>query len=335
MCYHRQEGIREGGLRASRASWRFLRPIAGAFLCVTLGFSSRAVADPPAPDAPPSSTTPTIQWETNYTAALAKAKQSAKPVMIDFYTDWCGWCKVLDKETYTDPRIIETAAQMISLKIDAEAEPELAQQYKVTGYPRIVFVSADGTTIDQINGYRPPDQFLPYMKAALAGSSLPQYVRSLIEKGTDDPREQMWVGMQLLDERKTSDALAYLEMALPHLDDPEKVSIQKVLPFVYLSQNQGEKAAAAFEAYRSNPKADRERVAEDDLRFSYLLKDRSRLERAVDVLIATTTNPKKKTAAEELRARIPEMFAEPGSGDTKQVSTDEAKAATAGNGNEE
>ena len=42
-------------------------------------------------------------WTTDWDKAMAAARAQKKPVVVDFYTDWCGWCKKLDKETYGAP----------------------------------------------------------------------------------------------------------------------------------------------------------------------------------------------------------------------------------------
>ena len=46
-----------------------------------------------------------VDWQTDYDKSLAKAKEEKKLVMVDLYTDWCGWCKRLDKDTYSDKSV--------------------------------------------------------------------------------------------------------------------------------------------------------------------------------------------------------------------------------------
>ena len=47
-----------------------------------------------------------VHWQPSYYAAMKAAKRSGKPMFIDFYTDWCGPCKYLDKTTYQDAKFI-------------------------------------------------------------------------------------------------------------------------------------------------------------------------------------------------------------------------------------
>ena len=49
---------------------------------------------------------PKIKW-VDFNTGLAQAQQTGKLAVIDCYTDWCGWCKVMDKKTFSDRKIIE------------------------------------------------------------------------------------------------------------------------------------------------------------------------------------------------------------------------------------
>lgn len=84
-----------------------------------------------------------------YKGALRKGGEVGKPVMIDFYTDWCGWCKVLDKHVSEIPSTME---KFVYYRVNAERDVALAKQFKVTGYPTIVFVKPDGSEFHRWSG---------------------------------------------------------------------------------------------------------------------------------------------------------------------------------------
>ncbi len=109
-----------------------------------------------------------ITWELFYDSALKKAKQTNKPLLIDFYTDWCGWCKELDKQVYPDPKINELAKKFIFLKVDCEKDTATAKKYSINSYPTIYILDPHGKVIEQVNGYRDKDEFLALMKGVLA-----------------------------------------------------------------------------------------------------------------------------------------------------------------------
>ena len=89
------------------------------------------------------------------------------PCVIDFYADWCGWCKRLDQDTYVDADVMSKAKKFISLKIDADVETDLASKYGVQGLPTILFIDHKGEEVHRVVGYRRPDQFLDEMDLAL------------------------------------------------------------------------------------------------------------------------------------------------------------------------
>ena len=108
-----------------------------------------------------------VGWLTSYEEAMTAAKKNKKPVMIDFYADWCGWCKRLDSDTYIDEDVVALAQDFISLKIDADVEKDLSSRYKVVGLPTILFIDANGNEIHRVVGYRPPQDFVKEMNSAL------------------------------------------------------------------------------------------------------------------------------------------------------------------------
>jgi thiol-disulfide isomerase/thioredoxin len=115
--------------------------------------------------------------------ALVKAKDQNKVVFVDFYTTWCGPCKMLDKNTFPDANVKQWLTDnTIPLKIDAEEQVELAKQYKVSGYPYLAFINADGELRSSSLGYLNPEQFIKEANRALSGKSPLQIAREALAK---------------------------------------------------------------------------------------------------------------------------------------------------------
>ncbi len=111
-----------------------------------------------------------IKWEKDLATAIKKAKSKNLPIMIDIYTDWCIWCKELDKNTYANEKVIETAKKIVSVKLNPETSEEgeeIAKKYGVKGYPTILFINADGFVLENVGGYVEGEKFVPYMKNAI------------------------------------------------------------------------------------------------------------------------------------------------------------------------
>ncbi len=108
-----------------------------------------------------------VAWMNSFEEALKIAKEKNRPVMIDFYADWCGWCHRLDSDTYTDGNVVSKSKEFVNLKIDADTEREIVQRYRITGLPTILFIDYTGREIHRIVGYKPPEAFFKEMEVAL------------------------------------------------------------------------------------------------------------------------------------------------------------------------
>jgi thiol:disulfide interchange protein DsbD len=102
--------------------------------------------------------------------ALALARTEGKPVLIDFFADWCAACKELDRETYPSPEVISESGRFHSIKIDAtKAEDSLdalMERFGVQGLPTVAFVSSDGEVLKapRVTGFLEPKLFIEELK---------------------------------------------------------------------------------------------------------------------------------------------------------------------------
>jgi thioredoxin-related protein len=189
-----------------------------------------------------------IVWAKSLDAAMTEAKKSNKLVMVDFYTDWCKWCKVLDKKTYSDARVVKAATQVIAVKVNAEAEgSEAAQKYQVRAYPTIVFLAPDGSVAGQINGYTPPEAFVAEMnkfiliykefplleaKAANGNADATTWAKLTAIYANKNDRERTSTSLEKLEQSNLSEAKAYLAMAYNAAGDMYQLAEQfdKAIP---------------------------------------------------------------------------------------------------------
>jgi thioredoxin-related protein len=117
-----------------------------------------------------------IEWQ-EFSKALELAKQQNKMVVVDFYTDWCGWCKRMDKDTYGHADVVKYAkAKLIMSKVDAESQDktrfkdreltyqQLALGMGVRGYPTTAFFDSNGDLITSISSYLTAEQFMPILE---------------------------------------------------------------------------------------------------------------------------------------------------------------------------
>ena len=102
-----------------------------------------------------------LQWNTDLNAALKLAEKSNKLVFVDFYADWCGYCKQLDEDTFTDQRVKQKFVQRyILVKVNVDQNPELASKYQVYGLPSLIIMDSNGNEIKRQEGFLTPVELL-------------------------------------------------------------------------------------------------------------------------------------------------------------------------------
>ncbi len=93
--------------------------------------------------------------------ALDRARSEKKLLLVDVYTDWCGWCKKLDREVFSDARVASAASRLVAVKVNAEKGGEkVAERFAVSGYPTILFVDGAGNVVKRVEGYVDADEML-------------------------------------------------------------------------------------------------------------------------------------------------------------------------------
>ena len=95
-----------------------------------------------------------VQWIPYSEEALQTAVSESKPVLLDFYADWCGACHELEEKTYTNPEFIELSKQFKLIKFDATDDSsenqKILQKYKVRGLPTVLFINKKGDILNNL-----------------------------------------------------------------------------------------------------------------------------------------------------------------------------------------
>jgi thiol:disulfide interchange protein DsbD len=123
-----------------------------------------------------------LGWKRFSDQALADALKSGKPVIIDFFAEWCGACKELEHDTFTDARIRSLSEKFVLLQVDATEDfpglDKLKTEYKVLGLPTMVFYDAGGKRRADltVTGFEDADKFLSRMNTAVTSTDKGQEV---------------------------------------------------------------------------------------------------------------------------------------------------------------
>jgi thioredoxin-like negative regulator of GroEL len=104
----------------------------------------------------------------DFDTALAEAKKTKKPLIVDFFGIWCPPCNELDELVFSHPEFRRRVKRFVFAKLDADAPAswKAKDRYKVGGYPTVLFLKPDGQEVERIVGFRPLRDFLQTMERA-------------------------------------------------------------------------------------------------------------------------------------------------------------------------
>jgi uncharacterized protein YyaL (SSP411 family) len=127
-----------------------------------------------------------LVWE-NWNEGYAKAMKTNKILLVDTYTEWCGWCKKMDRDTYSNPEVIKKLNQYF---VVVKFNPEIpGSNYKVgdqtltntqlysmlcqgksTGFPTTYYITPAKNSLVIDPGYKGPEEFLKILDKAIANA---------------------------------------------------------------------------------------------------------------------------------------------------------------------
>lgn len=145
------------------------RPALRAILDVLQG--QRPADAPEAPQPAPTDPKTTLAW-TTYEAGMASAKSQRKPLLLEFYADWCGNCTQMDMLVYSDERIRAQSTSFVPIRVEFDQRQDLVERYSVgAGLPVLVLMDPDGRELSRLTGFSRVAKVLAACKAALEGEA--------------------------------------------------------------------------------------------------------------------------------------------------------------------
>jgi thioredoxin-like negative regulator of GroEL len=118
-----------------------------------------------------------VQWRYDYNTARKEAEKKGLPLVLDFGTENCFWCRKLDESTFRDPAVVRTMNEkFVPLKIDAEREATLTQSLRIHSYPTLVLAGPDGKILGTMEGYQDATRFQESLQRALATVTNPEWM---------------------------------------------------------------------------------------------------------------------------------------------------------------
>jgi thiol:disulfide interchange protein len=112
-----------------------------------------------------------IEWQSSPERAFNEAAAADLPVLVFLYTDWCTFCRKMDRTTFSDPDVIRQLSEdFVWLRLNAETNPNgrrMQQRFLVSGFPTLLILDSSGREIDRLQGYVPPHYFPEAVKSRI------------------------------------------------------------------------------------------------------------------------------------------------------------------------
>jgi thiol:disulfide interchange protein len=100
----------------------------------------------------------------SYEEGMVAAGSLNRPVILDFYADWCSPCIAMEEGTYPDPGVISELADFVAIKVDTQKRIDIESKYGIAYYPTVVFLDAEGREVSRHIGYLGPEDMVEEIK---------------------------------------------------------------------------------------------------------------------------------------------------------------------------
>lgn len=130
----------------------------------------------------PATATDGIQWH-SYKEGISRSKSEKKKVFLNFYADWCAYCKKMDKETFQNSAVIAYINRnFIPIKVNSDKEQKTSALFSVRGLPSTWFLSEKGERIGNRPGFISAKEMLPILKYIQTDSYQKMSFNAFLEK---------------------------------------------------------------------------------------------------------------------------------------------------------
>ena len=248
-----------------------------------------------------------IFWYKNLDEAVAAAQQTNQPILIDFWADWCGPCKIMDAEVYTNPALVAAFREkMIGLRIHFDLQPDVVRKFDVPALPYLVFADSYGTKLLTHRGLLEAQDMTTVIKAFPSDLTEINRLDRILQEDKNHFPAIRDMGERLRELGFYQASSDFYERALRH-NEAKKDAAQRE-PILYslalnsLALQDGNSAAPALErCLKEFPKSARKSDFLLGLGRAYLLKeDPKKARRSLDALVHGFPQSPAAQAAREL-----------------------------------
>ena len=193
-----------------------------------------------------------------YEEAVEAAKTEGKQLFIDFYTDWCGPCKMMEREVFPQKEVGDYLnSRFVCIKLNAEKEgKEKAGLWEVKAYPTFVIVDTLQNVVAKKEGGATPEKFVAAISRAIDPERAPERLVARYEAGERTPRLiEDYADMKLEEGNHSDEALQEVSKIIGDyfegLPDAERLSRQNLFVYTQYAENPADPAVQYMVAHRN------------------------------------------------------------------------------------
>lgn len=169
----------------------------------------------------------------SFEEAIVAAKQENKLVFIDFFTDWCGPCKMMARETFPQKKVGDFMNErFVCLKLNAEKEgKELAARFEVKAYPTFIVLDADEKVMADLKGAMDGDAFIAKLKTALDPEQTPERMAERYRQGERTPELINNYALFIMQQEKEKEGFEIVNGYFNSLTDAQRLDVVNAFLF--------------------------------------------------------------------------------------------------------
>ncbi len=212
-------------------------------------------------------------WFEDLDAAQADAQASGKPIFVDLWADWCGWCKRLERDVFPHPVFTDYAQRFVLLRLNTDSDDgaEIQARYRTYSLPTALLLSPQLVEMGRVEGYVQAPAYVGMLKAQLRRWEQAQERRAW-QAESDDPRVLLQLARELHELRDGGGAAEVYQRLLT-LSDKTETELDPA--WLQLMLSDAQRLAGDFEAAIATLERGHRQASSDD---------NSELLQAVDLL---------------------------------------------------
>jgi thiol-disulfide isomerase/thioredoxin len=155
-----------------------------------------------------------IEWVTNFDRALDLAQKTGKPMLLEFWASWCGPCKRMDQETWSDRRVVTVAQNYVSVSVDVDRDEAIKSRFVVHSLPTVILADPWANSLTRREGFVHAGDLAAMMAGVPTDFSPAREIHEALAEDPDNPTALTRMGQFYFRAKAPALAGRYYDQAL-------------------------------------------------------------------------------------------------------------------------